>query len=462
MCTIEKSLLSILCCLIALSATPQAKAESVAALRNDTDRCEEFMVWGIGMFIHWSLDSELGSVISHSMVGASDDYLDRYVNELPMYFDPKDFDAEEWVKLAKLAGFKYLVLTTKHHSGFCLWPTKSTDFSIANTPYKKDIVKQYVDACRKYDMKVGFYFSPEDFLFLHKQGYEIRRKSEHANISTHPALLAHNRVQIKELFTNYGPVDSAFLAAFDNAAIGQYIHELQPQCLITRGEMETPEQHIPNTPIKGPWESCFTLGTQWQYKPTNEVYKLGTKLIEMLIDVRAKGGNLLINMGPEPSGKIPFEQERIFREVALWMFINGEGIHEVRPCPVVKEGELWLTRSSKKEETVYVFIPQGEKAWRRGSRRTYTLKSLSATDKTRISVLGQNDRVVEYNPKAKPVSKVEQTEEGLQISVVRAQRIYNNQKWPNPLVVKLENVKLVKADGVQGVGYNKIRNTTNG
>ena len=450
MCAIRKVTLSILCWLVPFSTMPLANAEGAARLHNDNARCEEFMDWGIGMLISWSLDSELGSVISHSMVGASDDYLDRYVNELPNYFNPTDYDAEEWVKLAKLAGIKYMLLITKHHSGFCLWPTKTTDFSIANTPYKKDIVKQYVDACRKYDMKVGIYFSPEDFLFLHRQGHEIKRKkSKHANISTNPELLAHNKAQIKELFTNYGSIDIVFLDAFDSRLIRRYIHELQPKCLVTRGEMKTPEQHIPDAPLQGPWESCFTLGTQWQYKPTNEDYKSGTKLIEMLIDIRAKGGNLLINMGPEPSGKIPFEQERTFRELALWMFINGEGIHNIRPCSVIKEGELWFTRSSKKEETVYVFIPQGEKAWKRGTRREYTLKSLSTTDKTRISVLGQNDRVVEYRPDAKPVSKVEQTKAGLKISVVRAQRIYNNHKWPNPLVVKLENVKFVSEESIK-------------
>jgi len=438
---INRTMLSALCLILTFSVSPQARAGNSTELKNEATRCEEFMDWGVGMFIHWSLDSELGSVISHSMVGASDDYLDRYINELPKYFNPKDYDAEEWVKLAKLAGFNYMVLTTKHHSGFCLWPTKATDFSVANTPYKKDIVKQFVDACRKYDMKVGFYFSPEDFLFLHKQGHEIRRKSKHANISSNPALLAYNKVQIKELFSNYGPIDVAFLDAFDNQAIRQYIHELQPKCLVTRGEMETPEQNVPNRPLLGPWEACFTLGSQWQYKPTNEKYKSGTQLIEMLIDIRAKGGNLLINMGPEPSGKIPLEQERVFRELALWMFVNGESIHNVRPCSVIKEGELRLTRSSKNKSTVYVFIPQNRGDWKRGVRREYTLNSLVATDNIHISVLGQNSRVLEYNPQGKPESKVKQTPKGLQISVVRAQRIYNNSNWPNPVVVKLEGVE---------------------
>lgn len=426
--------------LCAISGTQLFGAEE-HPLKNDPARCEEFINWGMGLFIHWSLDSELGSVISHSMVGASDDYLQRYLTELPGYFDPTDYNPEEWAKLAKVAGFKYMVLTTKHHSGFCLWPTKSTDFSIKATPYKKDLIKPYVKACRKYGLKVGFYFSPEDFLFLHNQGYEIRRKSEHSNISTNPELLEYNRIQIKELFTEYGDIDIAFLDAFDNAAIRQYIHELQPNCLITRGEMETPEQDIPNAPMPGPWEACFTLGTQWQFKPTNEDYKSGTKLIEMLIDIRAKGGNLLINTGPEPSGKIPLEQERILRELALWMFINREAIYDIRPCPVIKEQNMWFTRSAKEENTVYVFIPQGKELWKHGERKEFTLKSLAATDATRISVLGQNDKVVEYQPKNIPDSRVEQTNAGLKISVVRAQRIYNNRKWPNPVVVKLENVK---------------------
>ncbi len=439
----NKPALGILSLLLLLSSTFQAQADPAAKLKNDVQRGEEFMDWGVGLFVHWSLDSELGSVISHSLVGASEEYIDRYLNELPKHFNPTDYDPEAWAKLAKLAGCKYVVLTTKHHNGFCLWPTKSTNFSIANTPYQKDLVGPFVEACRKYDLKVGFYFSPEDFWFLHKQGHEIRRKSKHANISSNPELLAHNKIQIKELFSNYGPIDIAFLDAFDNDHITQYIHELQPRCLVTRGEMETPEQYIPNKPLPGPWEANFTLGTQWQYKPTNEVYKSGTKLIEMLIDIRSKGGNLLINMGPEPSGKIPFEQERTFRELALWMFINGESIHNIRPCPIIKEGEMWFTRDTKESSTVYVFIPQGKKHWRRGARRTYTLKSLSATDNTRISVLGQNDRVLEYQPRAKPVSKFEQTDEGLQISVVRAQRIYNDHRWPNPVVVKLEGVTFV-------------------
>ena len=411
-------------------------------LKNDPTRTEDFMDWGLGMFVHWSMDSQLGSVISHSMVGASEEYLDRFINELPKTFNPDEYDPEKWVQLAKLAGVQYMVFTTKHHSGFCMWDTKTTDFNIMNTPYKRDIVKQFVDACHKHGMKVGFYFSPEDFYFLHKQGHVIRRKAEYANISKNPELLAYDMAQVKELMTGYGQVDVAFLDGFDNKQIGQQIHKLQPKCLITRGEMKTPEQRIPGKPIPGPWEACFTLGNQWQFKATNEEYKSGTRLIEMLIETRAKGGNLLINMGPEPSGVIPFEQDRRFRELALWMFINSEAIHGIRPCPVFREGDLWFTRP-KDGKSVYVFITK-QSDWKRGTRKTFVIKALKATPEAKISVLGQNDKVVEYNPKIVPTSHVKQTDEGLEISVVRAQRIYNDHKWPNPIVVKLEGVEFVQ------------------
>ena len=109
---------------------------------NKPEREQQFMDMGFGMFIHWSLDSQLGCVISHSMAGASKDYLNNFVNELPKTFNPKKFDPEEWAVLAKLAGMKYVVFTTKHHSGFCMWDTKTTKFNIMNTPFKRDATRE--------------------------------------------------------------------------------------------------------------------------------------------------------------------------------------------------------------------------------------------------------------------------------------------------------------------------------
>jgi alpha-L-fucosidase len=411
-------------------------------LLNDENYSEEFMDWGLGMFVHWSLDSQLGSVISHSMVGASDKYLDRYINELPKTFNPKMYNPDEWMEIAKLAGVKYMVFTTKHHNGFCMWDTKTTDFNIMNTPYGKDIVKDYVDACRKYDIKVGFYFSPEDFIFLHRMGETVRRVGTSGKEKE--GLMAYNKKQLDELFGKYGDIDVVFFDGGEKEDLAQYIHQLQPKCLVTRGEMETPEQRLPEEPLPGPWESCFTLGTQWQFKATNEEYKSGTQLIDMLIETRAKGGNLLINVGPEPSGIIPFEQERVFRELALWMFINDEAIQNIRPCPVVKEANVWYTQS-KDGKSVYAFLTEfsGENRWKIGDRKDILLKKLKATKNTEISILGQNDKVLEYEPDVDVKSRFNQTADGLEISVVRAQRIYNNRSWSNTIVVKLDNVEFV-------------------
>ncbi|MGJ8653797.1 MAG: alpha-L-fucosidase [Opitutaceae bacterium] len=439
---LRKTILTLGLSALALSAplSHALKVNSRGPLLNDPAREQEFMDWGLGMFVHWSHDSQLGSVISHSMVGASDEYLDRYVNDLLKTFNPRRYDPDEWMEIAKLAGVKYMVFTTKHHNGFCMWDTKTTDFSIMNTPYGKDIVKDYVDACRRHDIKVGFYFSPEDFHFQREMGLEVRRVARTAEEK--PPIAIYNKKQLDELLTNYGDIDVVFFDGGEKEMLTQYIHQKWPKVLVTRGEMETPEQKLPKEPIPGPWESCFTLGSQWQYKPTNEVYKSGDRLIKMLIENRAKGGNLLLNVGPEPNGVIPFEQERAFRELALWMFINGEAIHDIRPCPVIGEDEIYYTQS-KDGKSVYVFLNEftEKNKWKHGTRKEILLRELKATADSKISVLGQNSRVVEYQKKIDASSRLEQKADGLEISVVRAQRIYNNKSWPNTVVVKLENVE---------------------
>ena len=203
--------------------------------------------------------------------------------------------------------------------------------------------------------------------------------------------------------------------------------------------METPEQTTPDAPLTGPWEACYTLGTQWQFKPTNEDYKTGTELIEMLIEIRSKGGNFLLNIGPQPDGLIPFEQERRVRELALWLFINREAIYAIRPWHVIREGDIWFTRA-RDEDTVYAFITRVPE-WKRGDRKEFTLKSVRATERTQVAVLGQSGRVLEYRPEVVPEARWEQKDSGLHLSVVRAQRIYINSRWPNPIVIKLTHVQ---------------------
>ncbi|MEJ2083957.1 MAG: alpha-L-fucosidase, partial [Acidobacteriota bacterium] len=224
---------------------------------NDPERLEEFRDLGVGMFIHWSFDSQLGLVISHSMVGASDDYVNRLVTELPRTFNPKKYDPDEWARLARVCGIKYAVFTTKHHSGFCMFHTQTSDFGVANTPYGKDITRQYVDGFRTQGIHVGFYFSPDDFHFLWKQGTLISRRRPEALPSHNPDLMQHNLAQIRELLTNYGPIEYLFIDG-EPGGIKELAWQLQPDLVVTRGAMQTPEQKIPDQALPGPWESNFT------------------------------------------------------------------------------------------------------------------------------------------------------------------------------------------------------------
>lgn len=404
---------------------------------NKPARTEWFMDQALGMFVHWSVDSQLGCVISHSMVGASQDYLDRFIRDLPESFDPQRFDPDAWAKLAKLAGVRYVVFTTKHHSGFCMFHTKTTDFSIANTPYKRDITRRVVQAFRRQGLAVGFYFSPDDFWVLYGQGRDISRRRTEALPVNNPELMAHNKAQLTELLTNYGPIDMLFIDGQPDG-LKELAWKLQPNIIVTRGEMETPEQRLPDEPMPGPWEACFTLGTQWHFKPTNEDYKSGTKLIEMLIETRAKGGNLLLNVGPTPDGEIPFEQTRRIREMALWLFINGEAVYDIRPWHVIREGDIWFTRA-KDAETVYAIVTKVD--WPRGKRKSFTLKSVRATAESEIELLGQSGRVLEYRPRVDPKATWTQDADGLHISAMRAQRIYNNSQWPNPVVIRITHAE---------------------
>jgi alpha-L-fucosidase len=209
--------------------------------------------------------------------------------------------------------------------------------------------------------------------------------------------------------------------------------------VVTRGAIVTPEQVIPGVPLDAPWESCLTMGTQWQYKPTNENYKTGTQLIGLLIETRAKGGNLLLNVGPKPDGELPIEQEERLREIALWMFVNGECIYGVRPWVITNEGDVWFTKA-KNADTVYAIVKTAER-WPYGGWREFALKSIRATAETKVTVLSQNDEVLEYQPDVKPQTTFKQDQEGLHIRAMRAQRLYNNRQWPNPVVLKITHAQ---------------------
>lgn len=414
---------------------------------NKPEREQWFMDAGFGMFIHWSLDSQLGTVISHSMAGASDDYLYRFVHELPSTFNPRKFNPEDWAVLAKLAGMKYVVFTTKHHSGFCMWNTKTTGFNVMNTPFKRDITREIFDAFRKQGIAIGIYFSPEDFNYLYENKIPIGRLQHPMHYPKNNAgLMDLDKAQIKELLTNYGKIDVLF---FDGPAEGlkEYAWQLQPDVVVTRGQMQTPEQKLPDKPMPGPWEACFTMGTDWQYKPTNDPHKSGTEIINMLAEIRAKGGNLLLNIGPKPDGEIQIEQEALLREIALWNYVNREAIHDIRPWKIIREGSFWFT-ADKTGNTVYAIVPAG-KEWPYGSRKEFLFKTLEGSPDTRVTILGYKSELLEYKEGFDAKIYIQPGKMGLLVSAVNGHRLYTNNQWPNPVVFRIENVKYRPAEEFQ-------------
>ena len=403
---------------------------------NIASREQWFQDMGFGLFIHWGVDVSLGSVISHSLAGSSPEYASKYFKELPAQFNPKKFDPDDWATLAKLAGMKYMVFTTKHHSGFCMWPTKTTGFNVAETPYGKDITKAIVEAFRKQGIAIGFYFSPEDFHYLYEQKIPIGRTQHPMHFpANNRGLMDLDKAQLKELLTNYGKIDLLFL---DGPAEGlkEYAWQLQPEIVVTRGQMKTPEQNLPDKPIPGPWEACFTMGTDWQYKPTNDPQKSGTEMINMLIETRAKGGNLLLNIGPKPNGEIQIEQEALLRELALWNFVNEESVHAVRPFSITKEGAVWFTRSAKDSNTVFAFVPGGNQ-WPYGDRKELVFRQIKPSGNTKVSILGYDSQLLEYKEGFDAKLRFQDTQSGLLISAVNGHRLYTNNKWPNPVVIKI-------------------------
>jgi alpha-L-fucosidase len=405
---------------------------------NQPERLEWFRDQGFGLFIHWSVDSQLGVVISHSLVGASPDYTNRFFTELPGTFNPRQFHPEDWAALARLAGVRYMMFTTKHHAGFAMWDTQTTPFGIMSTPFHRDITKEVFEAFRAQGIAVGVYYSPDDFWWLHEHNIPIERHSEQVQPRNHPALMRYDQTQIRELLTRYGKVDAIFLDGEPNG-LRELAWKIDPQIIVTRGAIKTPELAIPGMPIPGAWETCMTMGIGWQYQPQNENYKSGGELIRMLIQTRAKGGNFLLNVGPRPNGELPIEEEERLREIALWMFVNSESIYGVRPWVITNEGDIWFTK--KKDSSALYALVESDKPWPRATWKDFTLHSVRATSKTEISVLGQNDKVVEYHPEITPKSSFHQEKDGLHIRVMAAQRLQDNFRWPNPTVIKLTNVE---------------------
>jgi alpha-L-fucosidase len=441
---IRPRLLSSLLILSALTAAylPMASAQRSTTPEegslNKPERMEWFRDQGFGLFIHWSVDVQTGVGISHSLVGASKEYTDRFYNDLPKTFYPSKFDPEDWARLAKVAGVRYMMFTTKHHSGFAMYDTTTTPFGVMNTPFHRDITAEVFRSFRSQDIAVGVYYSPDDFYWLRKEGKPILRNVPQVQPRNNPGLMAYDQAQVKELLTNYGPVQVAF---FDGQADGlrELAWKLQPDIVVSRGGLQTPEQYVPGMPLKGAWEANLTMGQSWMYQPQDDTYKSTRELLRLLFQTRAKGGNLLLDIGPKANGEIPSEQEDRLREMGLWMSVNSDCIYGVRPWVITNEGDIWFTKK-KDDDTLYA-IDDSATPWVFGKWKELVLKSVETTDSTEISVLGENGRDLEYQPKVDPKPTWSVQRDGLHIRAMLAQRLQDNYKWNYPIVLKITHAK---------------------
>ena len=427
--------------LVCGSMVTPARSQSDVQLGNRAERLEWFRDQGLGLFIHWSIDSQLGLIISHSLAGASEEYVDRFYGELPQTFDPVHFDPDGLARLARTAGFRYMMFTTKHHNGFCMWDTKTVALNSLHTPYGKDITAELFTAFRKQSIAPGAYFSPDDFYWLHRNHKAIERLVPQVQPSVNPGLMEMDQQQVTELMTHYGPLAAVF---FDGEAKGlrEIVWKLQPDAVVTRGAIETPEQNIPGAPLPGAWEANMTVGSAWGDQPSDEQYKSVQELLRILIQTRSRGGNLLLNVGLKADGSLPVEQEERLRTFGSWMFVNGDAIYGARPWVVTNEGNVWFTRA-KDHKALYAIVedPDDAPVWKRGVWREFVLKTVKATAGTTVGVLGQDDKTVEYRPELHPQSTFHQEADGLHVRVMRAQRMRDSDAWPYPSVIKLTGVE---------------------
>lgn len=357
----------------------------------DADR-ERRMAWfreaRFGMFIHWGLYAVPGGVWKGRDIGGVGEWIFNSAQltvadyePLQQQFNPVQFSAKEWVRTAKDAGMRYIVITSKHHDGFCLWDSKLTDWDVMGTPFKRDILKELAAECQKQKVKLCFYHSIMDWHhpdYLPRRGWDKRPTAE-ANFNRY---VEYMKGQLKELLTNYGPIGIAW---FDGEWEGTWTHErgedlykfvrsLQTSIIVnnrvdkgrqgmagmTKGEFAgdygTPEQEIPANGFgEGvDWESCMTLNDTWGFKSKDTRWKSTETLLKNLIDCASKGGNYLLNVGPTPEGTFPAPIVERLGMMGKWLKAHGEAIYGTQASPFPKP--LSWGRVTRKGSKLYLHV----------------------------------------------------------------------------------------------------------
>ena len=300
-----------------------------------------------GMFIHFGLYAAYGRhewAMETQAVPVAD------YQKLTAGFLPAKGSARKWAQLAKAVGMKYMVLTTKHHEGFCNWDTRLTNYNAVQQGPRYDLVREFVEAARAEGLRVGFYYSLMDW--HHPDG--ARCLTDEA---ARRRFVDYTHGLIRELMTNYGKIDVLWYdvhwpldaKGWESEKMNQMVFSLQPDIIVNNrndlpGDFTTPEQTIKAEEGGRAWESCMTLNDSWGYQKADDNWKTPRTVIRNLITCARDGGNYLLNIGPQPDGSIPPESERILREVGAWMQTGGGTIYGAEPCKVARGNYANFTR----------------------------------------------------------------------------------------------------------------------
>jgi alpha-L-fucosidase len=356
-------------------------------------RMDWFQDMKFGLFMHWGIYSELGCIESWPLVYADRQWSNPSIKSLDemlafrqkyfslnRQFNPARFSPETWAAIAKRAGMKYVMFTTKHHDGFSMFDTRQTDFRITapdcpfSTNPRANVAKEVFEAFRKEGMGIGCYFSKSDWHSPYYWSTDNVPLDRNPNYDTakNPERWAKFRefvhAQIDELMTGYGHIDILWL---DGGQVRPPQQDIQMDRLVAKarshqphlivvdrtvGKFEdyrTPEQEVPEKPLPYHWETCMTMGDQWSYKPDDK-YKSTRQLIQLLVGIVAKGGNFLLNVGPRPDGTLPPEAVGRLEEIGRWMDVNAEALHGTRPVAPYQVGQVALTRKGPLLYAIYL------------------------------------------------------------------------------------------------------------
>jgi hypothetical protein len=310
-----------------------------------------------GMFIHWGVYSVPAGIYDGKRVGGNGEWI-MFRESIPVarykqyakQFNPVKYDPDAWVRLAKEAGMKYIVITAKHHDGFALFDSKVTDWDVVDaTPYGKDLLKPLAQACRKHGLKLGFYYSQaQDWCHVGgAKAYHSWDDTVEGDMDDYVRAIA--MPQVAEILTKYG--DIAFLwwdtpegMIKERADMVQPLLRLQPGIITNDrlgghywGDLRTPEQHIPATGLDYDWETCMTMNDTWGFKSWDDNWKSTTTLLRNLVDIASKGGNYLLNVGPTSEGEIPAASIQRLQAIGKWMKVNAESIYGTSASPFSKQ-----------------------------------------------------------------------------------------------------------------------------